>query len=179
MRFEKVSFEQYCKDCGYSEKFGNDLMEAFKKEYNNILLPKRATIGSAGYDFFAPFDITLEPNETIVVPTGISWFSKANIEYYGGYQYVQCVLKIYPKSGLGFKYQLGLCNTTGIIDEDYMVADNEGHIIIKLVNRGNETISIKQGKGFAQGIISSYIVCDEMNEEFKETRSGGFGSTNN
>ena len=42
-----------------------------KKVYQNIRLPRRATKGSAGYDFFAPESFTLVPHETILIPTGI------------------------------------------------------------------------------------------------------------
>ena len=66
-RFEKVSFEQYKKD--YFDTFNT--LENVEEIYNDIKLPKRATKGSAGYDYFAPFDIVLKPNETIKVPTGI------------------------------------------------------------------------------------------------------------
>lgn len=99
MKFNKVSFEQYKKSVGGDEEL--------KQEYDDILIPKRATKGSAGYDFFAPFDIWLEPNTSMVIPTGIQWVS--DIDDYA-------VLQIYPRSGLGFKYQIGLSNTVGIVD---------------------------------------------------------------
>lgn len=166
MRFEKVSFEQYCKDCGYTEKFGNDLMEGFKQEYEEIKLPKRATIGSAGYDFFMPFDISLEPNETIKIPTGI----RALLDN-------DKVLKCYPRSGLGFKYKLQLDNTVGIIDSDYSGSSNEGHIMLKITNdtRENKTLTLKQGDGFAQGIIVKFYITED--DEVSAIRNGGFGST--
>ena len=59
-RFEKVSKEQF-----YSAYEKNDQEQV----YEQIQLPKRATKGSAGYDFFAPFDLVLKPGETIKVPT--------------------------------------------------------------------------------------------------------------
>ena len=86
------------------------------------------------------------------------------------------MLKVYPRSGLGFKYQLGLANTVGIIDSDYCNSDNEGHIQIKLVNRGDKTVELPQESAFAQGIISKYYACD--NDTTTATRNGGFGSTN-
>ena len=64
-KFYKVSKEQYLKS------FDNKNNEEILSIYDDILLPKRATKGSAGYDFFAPFDIVLKPGETIKVPTGI------------------------------------------------------------------------------------------------------------
>ena len=109
-KFEKVSLGEFVKSSNA------DL-------YDSITLPKRATSGSAGYDFFAPDSFTLNPNETIKIPTGI----RVSIDE--GW-----VLKIYPRSSLGFKYRLTLNNTVGIIDSDYYYAENEGHIFIKMTN---------------------------------------------
>ena len=134
--------------------------------YNRIKEPKRATIGSAGYDFYAPFNIELKPGETIKVPTGI----RCEIEE--GW-----VLTIYPRSGLGFKYRLQLNNTVGIIDSDYFSSSNEGHIYIKITNDSNENkiVSIKEGEGFAQGIFLPFGIT--IDDDASEIRDGGFGST--
>lgn len=94
-----------------------------KEMYENLKLPRRATKGSAGYDFFAPFAFTLAPGETIKIPTGIRAEMKED-----------WVLQIYPRSGLGFKYRLQMNNTVGIIDSDYFFSDNEGHIFMKITN---------------------------------------------
>lgn len=87
------------------------------------------------------------------------------------------VLKLYPRSGLGFKYRLQLNNTVGIIDSDYFESDNEGHIFAKITNDSNEgkTLEIGAGSGFMQGIFVEYgITLDDVAEE---KRNGGFGST--
>lgn len=161
-RFEKVSFEQYKKD--YFDTFNT--LENVEEIYENIKLPKRATKGSAGYDYFAPFDIVLKPNETIKVPTGIRAYMEEG-----------WVLKNYPRSGLGFKFRLQLNNTVGIIDSDYYYSSNEGHIMSKITNDTNEnkTITIKKGDGFIQGIFLEYGVT--YDDEVSEIRDGGFGST--
>ena len=158
-KFEKVSFEQYAKSVGGDV----DLYS----EYDNIKLPKRATVGSAGYDFFAPFSFKLEVGETIKIPTGIRVLLD-NDKF----------LAIYPRSGLGFKYRLQLDNCVGIVDCDYSHSDNEGHIFIKITNDGREgkTISIKQGEAFAQGIITQFF--KTVDDETDGIRNGGFGSTN-
>ena len=87
------------------------------------------------------------------------------------------MLKIYPRSGLGFKFRLQLNNTVGIIDSDYYFSDNEGHIFIKITNDSNEgkTLSVKCGDGFAQGIFVEYGIT--VDDEASEIRNGGFGST--
>lgn len=132
--------------------------------YNSIMLPKRATSGSAGYDFFAPYDFTLAPNETIKVATGI------RVKIDEGW-----VLKIYPRSSLGFKYRLRLDNTVGIIDSDYYYADNEGHIFIKITNLGDKPLSVEKGKAFAQGVFVEYGIT--IDDDACALRTGGFGST--
>jgi len=161
-KFEKVSFEQYKKD--FEDTFNT--LDNVNRIYNDICLPKRATKGSAGYDFFAPIDITLKPGETIKIPTGI----RVKIE--DGW-----VLKCYPRSGLGFKYRMQLNNTVGIIDADYYFSSNEGHIFTKITNDSNEgkTIEIKKGQGFMQGIFVEFGITYDDNVQ--DIRDGGFGST--
>lgn len=156
-KFEKVSLKQFKEGCS---------REDAEKIYGEIKLPRRATAGSAGYDFFAPYAVTLAPGETVTIATGI----RVLIEQ--GW-----VLKLYPRSGLGFKYRLQLNNTVGIIDSDYSHSDNEGHIFIKLTNDSNEqkTLEIPAGTGFAQGIFVEYgITVDDSSDG---VRNGGFGST--
>ena len=149
--FEKVSLTEYCKSSNA------DL-------YNDIVLPKRATAGSAGYDFFAPETFTLKPSETIKIPTGI------RVKIDEGW-----VLNIYPRSSLGFKYRLRLDNTVGIIDSDYYNADNEGHIFIKITNCGDKELMVEKGKAFAQGVFTPYGIT--YDDDVCEERTGGFGST--
>ncbi|MFA6866391.1 MAG: deoxyuridine 5'-triphosphate nucleotidohydrolase [Clostridia bacterium] len=160
-KFEKISFTNFV-NC--YPQLDNDVTNDI---YNNINLPSRATQGSAGYDFFAPKEYTLLCGETIVIPTGI----RVRIE--DGW-----VLKIYPRSGFGFKYRLQLNNTVGIIDSDYYHSDNEGHIFIKIINANKEgkKLTIKKGEAFAQGIFVEYGITED--DEVLNIRNGGFGSTN-
>ena len=161
-KFEKVSYEQFFKDM--IDTFGM-FDNTIEDTYNNIKLPKRATAGSAGYDFFSPVDFKLKPGETIKIPTGIR--CEMNNDW---------VLQVFPRSGLGFKYQVNLCNSTGIVDADYAYSDNEGHIFAKLVNRGDKAVEIKQGEGFAQGIFLPYGLT--VDDDCTGVRNGGLGSTN-
>lgn len=163
-KFEKVSLKQFIDD--WIDTFGNNSNHNITEIYNSIKLPKRGTKGSAGYDFFSPIDFTLEPNETIKIPTGIR--CKIGDDW---------VLKCYPRSGLGFKYRLQLNNTVGIIDSDYFNSDNEGHIFAKLTNDTNEgkTVELKAGTGFMQGIFVEYGIT--VDDDVQTVRNGGFGST--
>lgn len=154
--FEKVSPEQYKKDAPI----------ATDNAYENIILPKRATKGSAGYDFYSPIEITLSPNETILVPTGV----RVKIE--NGW-----FLGMFPRSGLGFKYRLRLDNTVGIIDSDYYNSDNEGHIMIKMTNEGDKTLHVEAGDRIAQGIFIPFSIT--YSDDADGVRNGGFSSTGN
>ncbi len=163
-KFEKVSPARFRKD--WADTFSEKSDELTASIYNGIRLPRRATAGSAGYDFYSPLDFVLAPGETIMIPTGIR--SKINDGW---------VLMIFPRSGLGFKYRIQLNNTVGIIDSDYYGSDNEGHIFIKITNDSNErkTLSLKRGDGFAQGVFLPFGITSD--EEVTGIRNGGFGST--
>lgn len=163
-KFHKVSAERFMAD--WKDTFPETAEETIADIYNKIKLPIRATAGSAGYDFFSPVDITLNPGETVKIPTGI----RVEMEQ-------DWVLKCYPRSGLGFKYRLQLNNTVGIIDSDYFYSDNEGHIFSKITNDSNESksVSIQAGTGFMQGIFVEYGIT--VDDDAQGIRNGGFGST--
>ena len=160
MRFEKVSYEQYA---SVSDKPKDDIL---LDEYVSIPLPRRATKGSAGYDFFAPWTFTLKPGQTVKIPTGIRVLLDEDK-----------VLQCYPRSGLGFKYRLQLDNVVGIVDSDYYNSDNEGHIFLKMTNdsRNGKSVTVRRGEAFAQGIITQYFITED--DKAVATRNGGFGST--
>ncbi len=155
-KFEKISLSQFIKDTGLTEK-----------EYNEYKLPKRSTKYSAGYDFAALTDFTINPNEIKLIPTGIKADMNNNE-----------VLMIYIRSSLGFKFNLRMCNGTGIIDKDYYNnRDNEGHIFVKLQNEGDQPKEFKKGENIVQGIFLNYLTVEGETEITKE-RIGGVGSTN-
>lgn len=152
-RFEHVSAAQYGADA-----------PADAMPVEAIPLPRRATVGSAGYDFVCPADVTLSPGDAVTIQTGI------RCEMEPGW-----VLLIFPRSGLGFKHQLSLANTVGVIDSDYFGAANEGHILVRIVNRGDHAFSIARGERFCQGIFLPHGLAEE--EDVQAARQGGFGST--
>ena len=155
-KFGHVSAAQYAED------MGTRAAEAMRIE--EIPLPKRATAGSAGYDFVAPAETVIPAGGTALIPTGI----RAEME--PGW-----VLVIFPRSSLGFKYGIGLSNTVGIIDGDYAFAKNEGHILVKLRNLSAEDVVIGRGERFCQGVFLSYGMAEE--DGSFSVREGGFGST--
>ncbi len=167
-KFNKVSLGQFEKD--WKDTFGYYV--PFDKEFifdiynRKVKKPQRATIESAGYDIYAPIDISLKPGETIKIPTGL----KCNIK--DGW-----FMAIFPRSGQGFKYGLRIANTIGIIDGDYCLSNNQGHIFIKLINDSSigKKVEIPAGQAFAQAIFLPYgITFDDVTNDL---RNGGFGST--
>ena len=165
-KFEKISERQFFTDFAeYLSDEGLDTRDG-RAIYNMIKLPKRATTGSAGYDIFAPYDITITPKGTVKVPTGIRVILDDDK-----------FLAIYPRSGLGFKYKIQLFNSVGIIDGDYVYSDNEGHIWCKFYNDSpdGKTIAIKKGEAMCQGIIQEFFTTENDNSD--GIRNGGFGST--
>lgn len=163
-QFYKVSLQQFA--AAVREEFPGTSEKDIPGIYESVKLPKRATRGSAGYDFYSPFTFSLRPGESVKIPTGI----RARMEE-------DWVLKLYPRSGLGFKYRLQLNNTVGIIDSDYFDSDNEGHIMAKITNdsREGKTLKIAAGTGFMQGIFLEYGIT--VDDDACEKRNGGFGST--
>lgn len=165
-KFEKISERQFFTD--FAEYLSDECLDTRDSEaiYNLIKLPKRATMFSAGYDIFAPYDIKIPPKGTVKVPTGIRVILDDDK-----------FLAIYPRSGLGFKYKMQLYNSVGVIDADYSNSDNEGHIWAKFYNDSpdGKTITIKQGEAMCQGVIQQYFTT--IDDVADGARNGGFGST--
>ena len=165
-RFERVSENEYTKVAGEDFKAKNGVLNY--QRYDELQIPRRATKGSAGYDFFSPISFKLKPGQTIKVPTCIKCSLNPGT-----------VLMLFPRSSLGFKYRMQLDNSVGVVDQDYYNNEsNEGHIFIKVTNdsKCGKTLEVKAGEAFAQGIIMRYEVTDD--DETDGVRSGGIGSTN-
>ena len=154
-KFGHVSDQQYRQDMGT------------RRDYTpvaKIPMPKRSTRGSAGYDFVSPVETLIPAGGKAVIPTGI------RCEMESGW-----VLMLFPRSGLGFRHQIRLSNTVGVIDSDYAFAENEGHIQVSLRNPTNTDLIISRGERFCQGIFLPYGLAEEE-DSFTE-RTGGLGST--
>ena len=137
-KFEKVSIDEFSK---YYDK-------TMYEEYD---LPKRMTSHSAGYDFFAIEGFTIKPGEIKKIPTGY----KAT---FGSDE----MLMILVRSSMGFKYNVRMTNQVGIIESDYYNnIDNEGHIFVSLQNEGDIDFVVKKGEGYAQGIFTKFLICDD------------------
>lgn len=130
-------------------------------------LPERKTELSAGYDFCLPEEVTLEPGKLQLVPTGVKAYMQAG-EWLG----------MHIRSSMAVKKHLMLVNNVGIIDADYYNnEDNEGHIMLALLNMGQEKVVLPKGERVAQGIFYTYLTADGDEKIAKSVRGGGFGST--
>ena len=130
-------------------------------------MPERKTELSAGYDFCLPEEVTLEPGKLQLVPTGVKAYMQPG-EWLG----------MHIRSSMAVKKRLMLVNNVGIIDADYYNnPDNEGHIMLALLNMGDNPVTLPKGERVAQGIFYNYLTADGDEKVSKAVRGGGFGST--
>lgn len=166
MHFEKISFEQWQKDTPFKDIPHNTLL----RQYYNIQLPNQSTGDSMGLDFYMPYEVKVLAHNKVKISTGVRWIcDEENDNSYG--------MLIVPRSSTGIKLGLRLQNTVGIIDADYYLADNEGHIMLFMENTTDEDIVLKAGQRIVQGIITPYMIPSDATSD--ESRHGGFGSTDN
>lgn len=162
-KFEKVSFGQFIKD---SRNLLYDYTdEEMAHVYAGIKLPQRATSGSAGYDFYTPYEIVLHPHEKTIIPSGI----RCEIE--DGYMMLGVV-----RSSIGIKSDINLSNNCMVLDSDYYYADNEGHIMIALRNMKGYTVRCLAGERIMQGVFLPFGIT--LDDDASRKRTGGIGSTN-
>lgn len=132
---------------------------------DDVKLPERATANSAGYDFFAPEDITLPAKTLTRVMTGV----KCELRPY-------MVLILANRSSNPSKKGLYLANGVGIVDADYYNnPDNEGEIGFEFYNNSEEDVIISKNEKIGQGIITTYVRVED--DKAVGSRAGGFGST--
>ena len=137
-----------------------------KKLSNEVLIPKYETPASSGMDKAAHIDkdITSNPNDRALVPTGFS------ISIPQGYE-----VQIRPRSGLAVKKGVTVLNTPGTIDSDY-----RGEIKVILINLSKDEFSVKNGERIAQMVVCpiKQVIVEEVKELTETIRGiGGFGST--
>jgi dUTP pyrophosphatase len=132
----------------------------------DLPLPQYMSPGAVGVDLLAALDreLTLEPQEIALVPTGIA---VAIPEGFEG--------QIRARSGLACTHGLAVINAPGTIDSDY-----RGEIKVGLINLGSKPFTIRRGDRVGQMIISRvYRIQWEVRETLDETErnEGGFGHT--
>ena len=126
-----------------------------------ILIPKRMTDNSVGFDVAASEGVLIFRNETLKIPLGFK------LEIEPGYWAM-----LAPRSSL-HKKNLIVPNSIGVIDSDY-----RGEVMMLVHNMGNNTETINQFERIGQLIIlpalEVYVKTGSVN---KSNRLGGFGST--
>jgi dUTP pyrophosphatase len=132
----------------------------------SVKLPVYKTDGASGMDLMAFINkpITLKPNTSCLVPTGLAVAFSSNFE-----------IQIRPRSGLAAKNSISVLNTPGPIDSDY-----RGEIKVILFNHGNNNFLINNEDRIAQMILTPVIKIDlEETDNLPKTvrGEGGFGST--
>ena len=137
-----------------------------KKLNAEVELPAYKTKGASGMDLmaFIKEPITLKPQKSCLVPTGIS------VAFQDDYE-----IQIRPRSGLAAKNSIGVLNTPGTIDSDY-----RGEIKVILYNHGNSDFLINNKDRIAQMVLTPVIKMNlEETDNLPETirGEGGFGST--
>lgn len=129
-------------------------------------LPAYGSISAAGADLYACLkeDITLEPGETVFIPTGLA------LELPEGYAGL-----VYARSGLACKRGLAPANKVGVIDSDY-----RGEVLVAIYNQSSLPQVVEPGERIAQLVIAPVLqVQFEAAQSLTDTDrgTGGFGST--
>ena len=131
----------------------------------SVPLPSYAKPGDAGADLTARVDVTLQPGERALVPTGIS------IALPNGY-----VALVHPRSGLAIKHGVTMVKSPGTVDAGF-----RGELQIILINHDpKEAISFKKGDRIAQLVIQQVERANFVEVESlpgSDRGAGGFGST--
>ena len=128
-------------------------------------LPAYATSGSAGFDLGSAVDMTIQPGEVGLVPTGLV------VEVPKGH-----FLGVFARSSTPLKRGLMVANGVGIVDSDYCGPKDE--IKIEVVNFTQAPVDVKRGDRLAQGVILSYARAEWVEREsVAGATRGGFGST--
>ena len=143
-----------------------EVKKEFKKHGEAVKLPTRGSKYSAGYDFYSPERIVVEP------------FGKSNVISTDVKAYMQEgeVLILHVRSSIGIKRGLTLSNCTGVIDKDfYSNPDNDGNICFVLQNNTDKKQVIEKGERVMQGIFMPFLIADD--DEATAERLGGIGSS--
>lgn len=139
-----------------------------KKLTSDAVIPTYGSEFSAGADLYACTEeaITIMPNETKLIKTGIS------LEIPEGYAGL-----IYARSGLAAKKGLAPANKVGVVDADY-----RGEVMVALHNHSSASATVEPKERIAQLVIAPFLKADfnEVEELTDTVRgTGGFGSTGN
>lgn len=167
MRFERVKFEAFKNDMAMYRPI-NFMSGEVEKAYDGIKIPVRKTKYSAGYDICIPIDISIPSGQRRVIPTGIKVvFEEDEMSTWH--------LQMYVRSSVGIKDGIVLTNSTGIIDSDYQFAQNDGDMMLALLNTSDKLVQYKAGDRICQAVFMIHGLTSDDNAS--GDRTGGIGST--
>jgi dUTP pyrophosphatase len=130
-----------------------------------VPLPAYETPGAAGFDLASSVDLTVEPGQVVLVPTGLV------IEVPGGH-----LLGVFARSSTPLKRGLMVANGVGVVDSDYCGPADE--IKIEVFNFTAKPVTVRRGDRLAQGIILPFVRAEWREEQtINRPTRGGFGAT--
>lgn len=167
MHFERVKFDAFKNDMAMYRPI-NFMSGEVEKAYDGIKIPVRKTKYSAGYDICIPIDISIPSGQRRVIPTGIKVvFEEDEMESWH--------LQMYVRSSVGIKDGIVLTNGTGVIDSDYQFAQNDGDMMLALLNTSDKLVQYKAGDRICQAVFVIHGLTSDDNAS--GDRIGGIGST--
>ncbi|MDO4850297.1 MAG: dUTP diphosphatase [Actinomycetota bacterium] len=136
-----------------------------KRTDKDVPLPSYAYPGDAGLDLTSTIDISIEPFERVLIPTGLHI---AIPEGHAGL--------VLPRSGLASKQGLTLANAPGLIDSRY-----RGEVMIAAINLDpHAAVHVSRGSRIAQLVIIATPAMEVIEVDgLDDTERGerGFGSS--
>lgn len=135
-----------------------------KKTNKDAIIPEYKTRGAACFDLHVVEEKEIQPGDTTLVGTGLSFAIP------DGYE-----MQVRPRSGVSLKTDIHLKNSPGTIDSDY-----RGEVFLIVANRGVSPVKIEKFERIAQASIQPIMQVTFKEVEFldeTERGAGGFGST--
>lgn len=157
----------------------------FKQMTDTAKLPTRHTPVSAGVDFYSDEDVVLDPFDSMIVSTGISWNPEMNEHVdmqddhmdFNPFPDCSIALIIQSRSGYAFKHEIEASNA-GVIDQDYVPHGKEKAIIkVKLYNHGTKHFHVKSGDKICQGVPQLIPFFEDVMTLDTHRSGKGFGSS--
>lgn len=136
-----------------------------KKLSDKAIIPKYQSSIASGFDFHSAEDVVINPGQTIIVKTDLSFSIPEGFE-----------IQVRPRSGMSSKTKIRVANSPGTIDADFT-----GPVGIIIDNNGSEPFKINLGDRIAQGVLcpvhQAVFVENHTYEHVSTRKDGGFGST--
>ena len=134
-------------------------------------VPAYSTDGDAGADLTSVAEVTIDPGERVLVPTGVAVALPPGT-----------VGLVHPRSGLAARHGITVVNAPGTVDSGY-----RGEILVNLVNLDpSEPFTVRVGDRIAQIVVQHHLhgdftpadsLPDSARGDTGHGSTGGFGPT--